>query len=483
MSFTTDSYSRFYYGTDTRMFELLVGVGLALSWYFWVIPVSPRSVWLRGALNVGGFVAIAAILVTACVFRNGGRSYQHGGALVVAVASAVLIFACLDSRRPVARMLSIAPLAWIGKVSYGAYLYHWPIYALSGTHWGPLRGIWLSFAQLALSLALAGLSFRYLEAPILRRRRVQGTKRLAVSWGSAAAMVAVAALVVSAVQPARTSTGLASAESAVSSSVRVEPKVTLPRTVEVDRPLRILITGDSTAEAMAIALVNFQNEHPQQIQVLNLSQSGCPFTTSLEIRYYSGDPGRDVHQCSSTWRASVPTQVRAFQPDVSLVFLSLVEQADQLDPAGAAWHNVLEPGWRVTQEQAFQGLVSDLEVTGAPVAWTDAPYCKFQQDLPWFGDDPARTDALNTIYRDMAGKEPKFTLLPYAGQLNRPNHFVDTSLRPDGVHLGIGPARALLERWLLPLLDRYRPRALVPPSPSPLPTISPSIPLPPTPSR
>jgi hypothetical protein len=278
-------------------------------------------------------------------------------------------------------------------------------------------------------------------------------------------MVAVAALVVPSLRPARTGTSsLAAANVAVSSSVRVEPKVTLPRTVKLDRPLRIVIIGDSTAEAMAIALVNYQNANPRQIQVLNLSQSGCPFTSSSEIRYYSGDPGRDVRECSTSWRESVPNQVRAFQPDVSLVFLSLVEQADQLDATGAAWHNVLEPDWHAQQEHAFGDLVTDLEVTGAPVAWTDAPYCKFQQDLPWFGDDPARTDALNAVYRDLAGKEPKFSLLPYAAQLNRPDHFVDTSVRPDGVHLGVAPARALLQRWLLPELDRYRPRAVVAPS-------------------
>ncbi len=259
------------------------------------------------------------------------------------------------------------------------------------------------------------------------------------------------------VHPSPAASDSATSTDSILSGHRAQPKIILPPKAGPERPLRVVVIGDSTAEVMAIQLVNYQNAHPDQLQVLNLSQSGCPFTTVIAIRYYSGEPGRDVKDCSSSWRATTADQVRAFQPDVSVVFLSLVEQADQLDPTDGNWHNDLDPAWRAHQEQAFRELVSDLEVTGKPVLWADAPYCKFQEDLPWFGDDPTRTDALNTIYNDLAATEPNFTLLNYAVRLNKPGHVVDTSIRPDGVHMGLEPAHQMFMSWLWPLLHSYRP--------------------------
>src|SRR5581483_5148536 len=132
---------------------------------------------------------------------------------------------------------------------------------------------------------------------------------------------------------------------------------------------RVLVTGDSTAEVEANALVSYQNSHPQALQVLDLSLPGCPITPADQIRNYSGEPGQNVSLCSG-WRKTFPPQIAKFKPDVSLVFLSVMEETDQRTATGN-WDNLLDPAYRAHQESEFGALISTLSATGARVAWAD----------------------------------------------------------------------------------------------------------------
>ena len=175
---TAISYNRFYYGTDARAAELLIGVVLALGLSYWKVSVPRPAGRQRFAVTLLAGAALVVIVVGAMTYRNGGSAYQHGGAFLIALATAALIVGGLEGSNGIARACSVRPLVWVGKVSYGAYLYHWPIVALSGKHWGPLSGTSLGLAQLVLSLAIAGVSFRYLEAPIQRRRFAPTRRRM-----------------------------------------------------------------------------------------------------------------------------------------------------------------------------------------------------------------------------------------------------------------------------------------------------------------
>jgi hypothetical protein len=93
------------------------------------------------------------------------------------------------------------------------------------------------------------------------------------------------------------------------------------------------------------------------------------------------------------------------------------------------------------------------------VLWADAPYVKFQIDLPWLSDAPARTDMLNQMYRDIAAKDSKITLVDYASKLNKPGHVVDTSVRPDGIHMTDAWASKVADGWMIPVLGKYKPKA------------------------
>jgi peptidoglycan/LPS O-acetylase OafA/YrhL len=158
---------RVYMGLDTRADALLVGclVGLLTTWN--LLPRSPRFVAGTGAAAL----ACAAVLAY-CVWH---KRYEHshfyqglftGVALMVGV---ILVRLLVAPSRLVAWVLESAPLVGIGRISYGLYLFHWPILRwLQTTRLGseitPLLGVLV----IGLSLAAALLSYYVLERPCLR---------------------------------------------------------------------------------------------------------------------------------------------------------------------------------------------------------------------------------------------------------------------------------------------------------------------------
>jgi hypothetical protein len=476
---SASTFNRFYYGTDARMAELLIGVIAALTLSYWRVPLHRPAGRERFTVTVLGAAALLTILIGATTYRNGGASYQHGGAVIIALATAVLIIGGLEGANGVARLLSARWLVWVGKVSYGAYLYHWPIFALSGKHWGPLHGLSLGLAQLSLSLLLAGLSFRFLESPIQRRRFAPARPVLMRNWVKALAGVAVLAVALSLVHPVKGTASFSQAASQTGShngtqtgtqtggatvpglkvpaQAQVKPGAAVPRSNAANRPMRVLVTGDSTARVMANALVAYQNAHPTVLQVLDLSLPGCPITPTDRIRNYSGESGQNVSLCAG-WQTTFPSQIKAFKPDVSAVFLSVMEQTDQRTLSGD-WDNLLDPKYRAHQEDEFIKFAQLLSSTGAPVVWANAPYVKFQLDLPWLSDSPQRTDTLNDMYRDIAAKDSQIKLVDYASKLNKANHVVDTSVRPDGIHMTDAWAQKVAQSWMLPTLAPYKPKS------------------------
>ncbi|TMK82756.1 MAG: acyltransferase, partial [Actinobacteria bacterium] len=159
--------SRVYYGTDTRAAGLLIGAALAVLWRPWTpgfkVKVSPRALELA-ALGAG------AILVWAFWRWDEFSSFTYRpGLQLVSLASAVLVAASVHPETRLHAVLGWKPLRWIGRRSYGIYLWHWPVYVVTrpGIDLGWSSGPTLVL-RLGLTLLLAELSFRYVEEPIRR---------------------------------------------------------------------------------------------------------------------------------------------------------------------------------------------------------------------------------------------------------------------------------------------------------------------------
>ena len=136
--------SRAYYGTDTRAQALLIGAALAIVLAHPLprrrsgpVPTTSlvRSFALsrstRFALIGAGAAGLVTVLVLSCVDNSATAWIYRGGFTLVALATAGII-ACvaLVPEGRLSRVLSLRPVRYVGAISYGLYLYHWPIFVV-----------------------------------------------------------------------------------------------------------------------------------------------------------------------------------------------------------------------------------------------------------------------------------------------------------------------------------------------------------------
>jgi peptidoglycan/LPS O-acetylase OafA/YrhL len=161
--------SRAYFGTDSHAMGLLVGAALATAWR----PGRLNPVLPTGAKAVISGVGIAALLGVIWFFLFVGEftpwMYRSGGFLILAVIVALLIAMATHPGAPFGGWLGTQPWRYVGQRSYGLYLWHWPIFMVTRPVLDvPLDGVPLLVVRLALTFAVAELSFRFLEMPIRR---------------------------------------------------------------------------------------------------------------------------------------------------------------------------------------------------------------------------------------------------------------------------------------------------------------------------
>jgi peptidoglycan/LPS O-acetylase OafA/YrhL len=169
----SESPDRSYYGTDTRAQTLLVGAGLALLLFH-----RPR---LPGwVVKVGGWMALGVLGWYFYVAHPYDTFMYHGGFMLIAVLAALLIASIVRSQGALlSRALAWKPLAAIGLISYGLYLYHYPIYLWLDDDRTHMSGTPLLLLRVAVTSAVAVLSYHFIERPFRRgvtldRRRVAG---------------------------------------------------------------------------------------------------------------------------------------------------------------------------------------------------------------------------------------------------------------------------------------------------------------------
>ncbi|WP_017665354.1 acyltransferase family protein [Porphyrobacter sp. AAP82] len=163
-----------FYLLPTRMWELMLGALCA------ALPRAPRA---NGRLAAGGVALVATGFAVI-----GPATPAPGPAFLLPTlgTALVLLFACGETRT--GRALAWPPLAGLGLISFGLYLWHQPVLALAGyVHFGPLPPLVL-VAAIALALALAAASWRWIEQPVRHRRMLE---RPALLAGVCAAALAV----------------------------------------------------------------------------------------------------------------------------------------------------------------------------------------------------------------------------------------------------------------------------------------------------
>lgn len=162
-----ESVERAYMGTDARIFEPLLGAGGA------ALVATPRfrrhlDRWATLVLGLGIAASIAGITIIAAI----PASYYRGGAVLVSIGTLGMLAPLWTGHGgAVSKVLGWGPIAWIGVVSYGAYLWHWPLAVWLGAR--DTEGSMPTITRLAvvvLTFGIAAASYYAIERPIRRGR-------------------------------------------------------------------------------------------------------------------------------------------------------------------------------------------------------------------------------------------------------------------------------------------------------------------------
>jgi peptidoglycan/LPS O-acetylase OafA/YrhL len=442
--------NRVYFGTDTRVQALMVGAAAAaLLVRDWSVLTAGgtliRTRWRRWTAAASSVLGLAMLAALAHYTTGSAREFRAGLLVVVAVA-AVLIVApvALDQGSPVARVLAWQPLVWLGAISYGVYLWHWPIFlAVNGERTGWTG--WPLFAvRCAATVVVAAASWLLLEQPIRRWRPVI-VPMLPLAGATAATAAAVTMLVLPVgAKPVDVPVG-PDIDSAALVSPEVPVEVKSPSGIPAPGTKRVAVFGDSVAWTLMRYL-------PQTagLSFTNYTTIGCGVARGGPYRY-AGETLNQKPECDA-WPSRWSQRINHDRPDVVLLIIGRWEVVDRLNEGD--WKHIGDDAYDAYLRGELQRALDILTSTGARVVVTTEPYNRRGERADgslYPEDQPARTDRWNTLLRSVIGKRPDVTVLDLNKKLCPEGYYTNKvdgiKMRMDGVH----PTPEAV-KWLTPWL-------------------------------
>ena len=272
---------------QARVWEFLAGTAL-------VLQQRQKHPWFTGyALNneLSSFTGFGLIVASAYFCNN---SHYPGFWALGPVAGSVMIIAGGPQAWINRRILSAGPVVFVGLISYSLYLWHWPLLAFPRViEMGPLS-IGTRVGAVALSVALAVLSYRFVELPFRRRPANAATSRtLAVP---AVCVLALALIALANIGPTLPVWSLARGESGIFRAVnawdypnkRWKPFKAVGRqfyAMASAKKAEALFIGDSDMEQYAPRVGELIKRDPQHVlSAVFATEAGCPPIPGVERR-------------------------------------------------------------------------------------------------------------------------------------------------------------------------------------------------------
>jgi hypothetical protein len=432
--FNPTNINRLYFGTDTHAQSVLIGATLAIGLRLWAERKrkgdegnwQAHSLWARCVFTVIGVVGLAVSIVLYIKVRSDDSFAYHGGFSIAALAAcAVLISVSCAQFSPLARLLSFPPFTFIGRISYGMYLWHFPLFIFINEQRTGLSPWPLFFVRVIPTIGVAIISFFLVERPIR-----QGTffTRFRAQVFTVPALGVVILAIVLATLPAADTIAVGAAATGTVPATAIT--TTVPATYSAS-PTRVLLVGDSQALTLGIGLQSALAAHPKKyddLHLLNEGILGCGVADGTTGEQSGGtfivgapctpDPqsancppggvfGPKQNVPCQAWTAAWTDWVRQLRPNVVVLLAGGGEILDRLYQGHMT--NILHPAFASYVESQLQKAVQIATAHGALMVFDTKP-CQSTGEqpngAPWPQDSTARQDAYNGLLRKVANQHP-----------------------------------------------------------------------------
>jgi len=303
-----------FYLPLSRGWEFMAGAFLSL--YNFKRKAFSKRVWVAVS---GSFVAMSLLVIglwraqSLASTENLSTSNMDVFSILLIVSATVLIIHSGQLNSPVSRFLGSEPMIYLGDLSYGIYLWHWPIWVVLGKIYG--HSVGTTSLAIILTLLLSAAQFKYLEQPIRDGQKLSGQNAFRFVGGFAVvAVLAGLATPIASAAIGRSVLGVEPSQFAVHIVDRKCPGETIrvgnAQGCLFDAPVKkglVILVGDSTAKSLSDGFVKSANE--LYFDSLVLFTPGCAFQApDSPFTPHCDDFRRDI------WRA-----IEVLRPDLVVV--------------------------------------------------------------------------------------------------------------------------------------------------------------------